>query len=66
MRNMFATEENKIFKRKKDVFPQEFPILKVYTLNSPSLVSNVVNNTNFRFNDSIKDAFIWTNNKNDI
>jgi hypothetical protein len=34
--------------------------------STPPLVSDVVNNTTFRFSDSIKDAFIWTNNKNDI
>jgi hypothetical protein len=31
----------------------------------PTLVSNALNNTSFRFNDFIEDAFIWTNNKND-
>jgi hypothetical protein len=31
----------------------------------PTLVSNALNNTSFRFNDFIEDAFIRTNNKND-
>jgi hypothetical protein len=30
----------------------------------PPLVSDGINNTTFRFNDSIEDAFIWSNNKN--
>jgi hypothetical protein len=29
------------------------------------LVFDVANNTNSKFNDSIEDTFIWTNNKND-
>ncbi|GAU42452.1 hypothetical protein TSUD_235210 [Trifolium subterraneum] len=50
----------------KDVISTGNPHTQCLYTHLPSLVSDVINNTNFKFNDSIKDAFIWTNNKNDI
>jgi hypothetical protein len=31
----------------------------------PLLAYDVINNTTFRFNDSVENAIIWSNNKND-
>ncbi|GAU35593.1 hypothetical protein TSUD_295290 [Trifolium subterraneum] len=48
----------------KDMFSKGNPHTQSLYTQLPSLVSDVINNTNFKFNDSIEDTFIWTNKKN--
>jgi hypothetical protein len=49
----------------KDVLSKGNPHTHSLYTQLPPLTSDVINNTNFKFNDSIEDTFIWTNNKND-
>ncbi|GAU25827.1 hypothetical protein TSUD_30910 [Trifolium subterraneum] len=49
----------------KDVLSIGNPHTQSLYTQLPPLASDIVNNANFKFNDSIEDAFIWTNNKND-
>ncbi|KAK2368688.1 hypothetical protein QL285_081866 [Trifolium repens] len=48
----------------KDVLSTGNPHTHSLYTQLPPPVSDVINSTTFRFNDSIEDAFIWSNNKN--
>ncbi|PNX90197.1 xylogalacturonan beta-xylosyltransferase, partial [Trifolium pratense] len=48
----------------KDVLSTDNPHTQSLYTQLPLLGYDVINNTNFKFKDSIEEAFIWTNNKN--
>ncbi|XP_024636248.1 uncharacterized protein [Medicago truncatula] len=48
----------------KDVISSTSPHTQILYTQLPPIVSETINNTHFKSNASLEDAFIWTNNKN--
>jgi len=50
----------------KDVLSYNNPHTQVLYTSLPHIVSDTTNNMHMKFNDAIKDNYIWSTNKNGI
>jgi len=47
----------------KDVISSNDPHTKILYSQLPSMASDLINNIHLNFNDAVKDAYIWNNQK---